>query len=105
MRNLCLHRDGLTSVLSLSIKYEVKMALLDEVKVILGDVLQLGDKVDGYTASTRILGEIPEFDSMAVVTTITAIEETYGFVVDDDEIDADTFETLGSLTDFVASKL
>ena len=42
---------------------------------------------------------------MAVVSVITAIEDNYGFVVDDDEIDAETFETVGSLATFVDSKL
>ncbi|MDH5444134.1 MAG: phosphopantetheine-binding protein [Gammaproteobacteria bacterium] len=81
------------------------MATLDDIKLILGDVLQLGDKVDSFTADTGLLGEIAEFDSMAVVSVITSIEDNYGITVDDDEIDADTFETIGSLTAFVESKL
>lgn len=81
------------------------MSTLDDVKVILADVLQLGSKVDAFTQSTPLLGNIPEFDSMAVVSIITAMEDNYGFSVDDDEIDADIFETLGSLVAFVDSKL
>lgn len=81
------------------------MALLEEVKQILADVLQLGDRVGELDESTPLLGSIPEFDSMAVVGIITAIEENYGFEVDDDEIDAETFETLGSLMSFVERKL
>ena len=56
-------------------------------------------------SETPLMGNVPELDSMAVVTVITALEEQYGFVVDDDEISADTFETLGSLTQFVESKV
>lgn len=81
------------------------MATIDEVKQILGDVLQIGAKVNGFSESTALLGSIPEFDSMAVVSVITALEENYGFAVDDDEIDAETFETVGSLVAFVESKL
>ncbi len=81
------------------------MALIDEVKQILGDVLQLGDKGDTMSESTLLLGSMPEFDSMAVVSVITAIEENYGFVVDDDEIDAEVFESIGSLARFVERKL
>lgn len=55
--------------------------------------------------STVLLGSIPEFDSMAVVSVITALEDNYGFVVDDDEIEAETFETIGSLVSFVENKL
>jgi acyl carrier protein len=42
---------------------------------------------------------------MAVVTLITTLEEQFGFVVDDDDIDGDTFATLGSLIDFVSARL
>jgi len=41
---------------------------------------------------------------MAVVTLITTLEERFGIVVDDDEIDGDTFASVGSLVDFVAAK-
>jgi acyl carrier protein len=40
-----------------------------------------------------------------VVQVLTAIEEHFGVVVDDDEVSGDTFATLGSLADFVESKL
>ena len=42
---------------------------------------------------------------MAVVNIITALEEHFGIAVDDDEISAEAFETLGSLTRFVEQKL
>lgn len=42
---------------------------------------------------------------MAVIQVVTALEEHFGFVVDDDEISADTFATVGSLADFVQGKL
>jgi acyl carrier protein len=54
---------------------------------------------------TALLGNLPELDSMAVVSVITALEERYGFTVNDDEISAETFATLGSLVDFVERKL
>ena len=56
-------------------------------------------------ADTALLGNLPELDSMAVVSIITALEEHYGFAVADDEISADTFSTLGSLAEFVEGKL
>ena len=42
---------------------------------------------------------------MAVVTVITALEDQFGFVVEDDEISAETFATFGSLVQFVESKV
>ncbi len=81
------------------------MSIEAEVKTILADVLQLGDAVNDFDADTPLLGSIPEFDSMAVVGVITALEENYGFIVEDDEIDADVFESIGTLVSFVESKM
>jgi len=80
------------------------MVSIEEVRQIVADVLQLGSRADRMDATTPLLGSIPEFDSMAVVSVITAIEDQYGFVVEDDEISAETFETLGTLHELIASK-
>lgn len=66
--------------------------------------LQLGDRAGSLNAESPLLGAIPEFDSMAVVTVVTGLEERFGFVADDDELDADVFRTVGSLAEFVARK-
>ena len=79
--------------------------MLDEVRMVVADALQLGDRAGTLQAETPLLGNLPELDSMAVVTVITALEEQYGFMVDDDEISAETFATLGSLTKFVEDKV
>lgn len=79
--------------------------MFEDVRAILGQALQLGDRTESLTAGSRLLGEIPEMDSMAVVTIITSLEENYGFVVEDDEISAETFATLGSLVGFVEEKV
>lgn len=81
------------------------MATFDEVTQVIDDVLQLNGRARTFTRSTGLLGEIPEFDSMAVVTVVTQLEEHFGISVDDDEITAESFESLGSLTDFVDGKL
>ncbi len=81
------------------------MSALDEVKRLLGDTLQLGDRVKELTAETPLLGSLPELDSIAVVTVIAALEERFGITVDDDEITAETFETVGNLSAFVEQKL
>lgn len=81
------------------------ISLLQDVKASLGRSLQLGDKIDGFTSETRLLGELPELDSMAVLTVIVGLEELFGIVVEDDDISAATFETVGTVVDFVHSKL
>jgi acyl carrier protein len=81
------------------------MALLDEIKSILSEALQLSDNGDSLSPDSLLLGAIPEFDSMAVVSVITALEEHFDFFVEDDEIDAEVFESVGSLLKFVEKKL
>jgi acyl carrier protein len=81
------------------------MQHLEEVKNILSDTLSLGERKGSLKEDSILLGSLPELDSMAVVNVITALEEHFGITVDDDEISASTFETLGSLTRFVEQKL
>lgn len=81
------------------------MNVTHEVIRVLDEVLSLGGRSAAFTSDTPLLGAIPELDSMAVVTLITTLEEQFGLVVDDDDIDGATFATVGSLADFVSSKL
>jgi len=77
----------------------------NEVLRILRSVLQLDPRSAGLDAESELLGSVPELDSMAVVSVLTAIEEHFGVTVDDDEIDGRTFASVRSLTTFVERKL
>lgn len=79
--------------------------IIDDVRMLVSNALQLGARGQAMDASTQLLGAIPELDSMAVTNVITALEEHFGFSVADDEIGAATFATLGSLIAFVEQKL
>ncbi len=76
-----------------------------EVLSILDEILSLQGRSVGMTAQTPLLGAVPELDSMAVVGVIGAIEEHFGIFFDDDEIDGQTFATVGSLVDAVKLKV
>ena len=76
------------------------MSTSESLKKLLGQTLQLGKLADTLTRDS-----MPELDSMAVVTILTAMEEQFNFIVEDDDISADTFATFGSLVDFVEAKL
>jgi len=80
------------------------MTTFEQVRQIVGDVLRLGDRATGLSPDSALLGNIPEFDSMAVVGVITALEDQFGIQVEDDDITGETFETLGTLADFVDGK-
>lgn len=81
------------------------MIMVDTIREILRSTLQLGDRADLLQASSPLLGAIPEFDSMAVVTVLTMVEDEFGVSIDDDEVTADVFETVGDLADFVKQKV
>lgn len=76
-----------------------------EVLAVVDEVLSLKGRACSFGRDTPLLGALPELDSMAVVALLTALEERFGFVVDDDEIDGAVFATLGTLVGFVESKL
>lgn len=78
--------------------------LIDEVKQVLDSTLQLGGRATRMDVSTPLLGALPELDSMAVVSLIGALEDRFGIAVNDDEIGAEAFETVGALVRFVEQK-
>jgi acyl carrier protein len=77
---------------------------LDQTRELLTDTLNLGEAGKHLSAESPLLGALPELDSMAVVSVIAALEDRFGIVIDDDDISASTFETLGSLAAFVEQK-
>ena len=81
------------------------MDIKKETLEILDEILSLNGRALGFSRETPLLGAIPELDSMAVISLITALEERLGLTVEDDEIDGGTFATVGTLVDFVSAKL
>jgi len=81
------------------------MNVLGNLTDVLDEVLSLKGRAASFTRDTHLLGAIPELDSMAVVSLITGLEERFGIVVDDDDIDGGTFATVGSLADYVDAKM
>ena len=81
------------------------MDTTNEVIALLDTTLGLNGRGRTFTRETRLLGAIPELDSMAVASLLTSLEDRYGFTIDDDEIDGSAFTTVGSLIDFVNGKL
>lgn len=81
------------------------MDVEERVRRLIDEVLSLKGGARTFRRDTPLLGAVPELDSMAVVALISALEERFGFVVYDDEIDGAVFATLGTLVDFVAGKL
>ena len=79
--------------------------VLETVRESLVQTLQLAPDRLNADRDLRLLGSIPEFDSMAVLAVLTDLEDRLDIEFDDDEISAEIFETLGALSDFVESKI
>jgi len=76
-----------------------------DVKAVLVSVLGIEDRAATIDAGTPLLGNLPELDSMAVLELVAALEQRFGVTIDDDEVTAEAFDTLGSLTAMLDSKL
>lgn len=78
----------------------------DVVRAVLVDALGIApERVAGFDAETPLFGALPELDSMAVATVLTEMEDRLGILIDDDDVDAETFETFGNLVAFAERKL
>jgi acyl carrier protein len=81
------------------------MNIRSQLLALLDETLNLGGRTAQFTDETRLMGALPEMDSMGVVALLTAFEDRLGFSVDDDEVDGSIFETVGTLLAFVRQKL
>lgn len=81
------------------------MDIKKEVLAILDEVLSLNGRAASFELETPLLGAVPELDSMAVVGVLNMMEERFGFIVEDDEIEGSSFASVGSLVEFVEAKL
>lgn len=75
-----------------------------ELARILDDVLALEGRGMSLQADSRLLGAIPELDSMGVLVVLEAIRDRLDVRIADDEIDGRMFSTLGALTAFVSAR-
>ncbi|MEM6640648.1 MAG: acyl carrier protein [Pseudomonadota bacterium] len=80
------------------------LRFFEDVTGVIRQTLQLPDDRP-LELDTRLLGDIPEFDSMSVLNVLTEFEERFDFFVEDDEVSGEVFETVGSLLAFVQAKV
>jgi acyl carrier protein len=75
------------------------------VRAVLIDVLGLPEeRVRAFDSATPLFGALPEFDSIAVASLLTELEERLGIIIRDDEVDADMLESYGALLTFARAK-
>jgi acyl carrier protein len=70
----------------------------DTVRALLVDTLGLPkSRVAKFTDETELFGALPEFDSMAVATLLTALEDRLGILIEDDDVEAEDLMSFGRL--------
>ncbi len=70
----------------------------EAVRALLVDVLGLkADRVAGFDDETELFGALPEFDSMAVATLLTEMEERLGILIEDEDVEAEDLMSFGRL--------
>jgi len=68
------------------------------VRSLLVDVLGLAkSRVAGFNDETELFGALPEFDSMAVATLLTEMEERLGILIEDEDVEAEDLMSFGRL--------
>ena len=75
--------------------------LIDDVIDVVATTLGIEDREPRLTEASELLGSLAELDSMAIVELIVALEDRFGFEVDEDDITGDVFESVKSLAAFV----
>jgi acyl carrier protein len=77
---------------------------VEDVKAVVITTLGVEDRAETIRATTPLMGHVPELDSMAVLALVGALEERFGIALDDEDLTAETFETLASLAALVDRK-
>ena len=81
------------------------MLAIEQVLEVLAESLPLPAATYEMGEQAPLLGAIPELDSMAITGIITEIEESFDIVFDDDDLNAEAFQTVGTLRNLIASKM
>ena len=77
------------------------MTVFDTVVAILDRELNLRGKALTFTEETKLRGSVPQLDSMAIVSPVTALEEHFGFGFPEDQLDGSIFESVGTLVECI----
>jgi acyl carrier protein len=80
-------------------------ATYEAVKAVVVDTLGIADRADTLVPDAPLLGSLPELDSMAVLELVLELEQRFAIEIEGEDVTAELFETLASLTEFVDGKL
>ncbi len=75
------------------------MEYIQQLKNVLSEILNID--TSKFISSTKLLGEISELDSMSIVLLLIELEKCFVLKVDIEHLEAQHFETFGSLTSLI----
>ena len=84
---------------------QMRNSTVDEVTSLIVKTLRIDGRAATLSASTPLFGSMPELDSMAVLELITALEGRFAVTIEPGEVTGEVFGTIGTLADFVDSKI
>ena len=83
----------------------IDSSTFDVVKATVIETLELRDREATISHDTLLFGSMPELDSLALVDLITALEVRFGLEMDEEDISAEVFESVGSLAAHIEQRL
>lgn len=81
------------------------MNITSEIQATFDEVLNLGGATANWTDETPLLGALPELDSLAVTSIMLALEDRFAIIFAEDELEVDSFASVGALRRLVEKKL
>lgn len=96
---------GVQKLTGLVLLRMTRMNLLPDVLRVLDHSLSLKGRALAFQGNTRLLGDLPELDSMAVLAFIEGLESHFGVTFRDDSITSDSFATVDSVCALVQSAI
>lgn len=80
--------------------------IINKIQILLANNLEIEINPQLSHEESELLGKVTSLDSMSIVNILGDLEDEFGITIyDDDDLDADIFTTISSLTDFVISKI
>jgi acyl carrier protein len=85
---------------SLSMTQTIDVA---DVRAAVIETLGIDDRAHAVDADTP-LASLPELDSMAVLELVVELERRFGITLEDEDVTAEVFDTVGSLAAFLETQ-
>jgi acyl carrier protein len=77
----------------------------EAVKAVVVETFGIEDRAGALEPGSALLGSLPELDSMGVLELVHELEQRFGIEFEGEDVSAEVFETIGTLTAFVDEKL